>query len=83
MRVDTLRFVGDPTSDSSEAFLTWKADPWEFRRHTEQVIFEEESSHPDLVALWVDFIQEKMPKACKHPSPFSKVWQPWFKYIVP
>ena len=78
-QVDTLHFVGDPTTDDSEAFNTWKEDPSEFRQHvTNEVVFEEtrlfleESTYEEHVSARLG-----LPEVCKRASSINLVWRPW------
>ena len=81
--VCTLHFVGDPTSDDSEAFNAWREDPSEFRRHTtNEVVFEEvrllsKSTYEEHVSARLG-----LPEACKHTSPVNMLWRPWNSFAT-
>lgn len=82
LQVDTLHFIGDPASDTSEAFNNWKEDPQEFRDQVDRVIFEEVRI-PATGSHFKELVSTRLglPEACKHWSPVSELWQPWTEHV--
>ena len=82
LQVDTLHFIGDPTSDTSEAFNSWKENQQEFRRQVNRVVFEEVCI-PATDSYFEELVSTRLgiPEACKHPSPMSELWKPWTEHV--
>ena len=82
LQVDTLRLVGDPSSDTSEAYNSWKENPQEFCSQVNRVVFEEVSL-PATGSHFEKLVSTRLglPEACKSSSPTSQLWQPWTSYV--
>lgn len=81
LQVDTVRFVGDPTSEDGEAFDSWRGSPSQFGWLVNRLTFE--IAHSPSASRYESLVSERLglPEACKHPSSTSMMWQSWDTYV--